>query len=282
MSRFHLPTFAAAIFLGASLSAAPAAAGVISFVSSKGVNAGDCSSPASPCLTLGFALNQTVSGGEIKIIDAGNYVAVTIDKSITITGVDGASINRGSAGAAMTITAGATDVVTIRNLIFDGIRQGATNGVLVKTAGVVTIKNCQFQNFALAGVHLVFVGNTSQRFAIEDTIFSENFEGIKIEGNLTPRGALKRVASVNNRGNGIVVLNGEVTIADSIFSGNVDAGIKTVGQGARVLVNRSTVTNNSKGADNSAGGTIQSTGDNAISFNTSLDVSGTLTNIGTK
>jgi hypothetical protein len=40
-------------------------------------------------LTFGYAIGQTASRGEIKAITPGQFSAFTINKSLTVTGVDG-------------------------------------------------------------------------------------------------------------------------------------------------------------------------------------------------
>jgi hypothetical protein len=54
------------------------------YVSGKGTDTGGCGHPASACRTFAFAIAQTAAGGTIIAIDAANYGAVTINKSISI------------------------------------------------------------------------------------------------------------------------------------------------------------------------------------------------------
>src|SRR5262249_37253586 len=96
MSRSLWPLAAACALLSLPfLGATPAlAVSPVTFVSGKGTNAGTCASPEKPCRTFQFALGQTSPGGEIKALDPANYGGVGITKSISLTGVEGASINR--------------------------------------------------------------------------------------------------------------------------------------------------------------------------------------------
>jgi hypothetical protein len=58
--------------------AAPAKANVpVTYVSGKGHDSGNCSSPANPCRTFQFAVNQTAAGGEVKALDPADYRPVT-------------------------------------------------------------------------------------------------------------------------------------------------------------------------------------------------------------
>ncbi|MGC2224939.1 MAG: hypothetical protein WA624_22525 [Methylocella sp.] len=54
------------------------------YVSGKGVDTGICTTPATACRTFAFAIAQTAASGQIIAIDAANYGAVTINKSISI------------------------------------------------------------------------------------------------------------------------------------------------------------------------------------------------------
>ncbi len=55
------------------------------WVSGVGDDANPCSRTA-PCKTFAGAISKTADGGEINVLDAGGFGAVTITKSITIDG----------------------------------------------------------------------------------------------------------------------------------------------------------------------------------------------------
>lgn len=50
----------------------------VTYVSGKGADSSNCSSPANPCRTFQFAFDHTASGGEIKALDAADYGPVHI------------------------------------------------------------------------------------------------------------------------------------------------------------------------------------------------------------
>ena len=114
MFKFLFPrAIAGALLALPFLGAAPArASSPVTFVSGKGADTGTCASPAAPCRTFQFALGQTSAGGEIKALDPAPYGPVTITNSISITGVEGASINRPS-GDHITIKRGAKSTPSI-------------------------------------------------------------------------------------------------------------------------------------------------------------------------
>jgi hypothetical protein len=81
----HLSLAVGLVLAGVCL-AAPAQARPVTYVSGKGNDRGDCSSPANPCRSFQFAVNQTPSGGEVKALDPADYFPVAINKAITIGG----------------------------------------------------------------------------------------------------------------------------------------------------------------------------------------------------
>src|SRR5579884_2720276 len=91
------------------------------WVSGVGDDANPCSRTA-PCKTFAGAISKTASGGEIDALDPGGYGAVTITKSITIDGGGGQVASVLVAGTnGIVIAAGASDVVTLRNLRLEGL-----------------------------------------------------------------------------------------------------------------------------------------------------------------
>src|SRR5512132_4672024 len=91
------------------------------WVSGVGDDVNPCSRTA-PCKTFAGAISKTATGGEISVLDPGGIGTVTITKAITING-DGTLAGILSASTnGVIINAGATSVVTLRNLSINGIR----------------------------------------------------------------------------------------------------------------------------------------------------------------
>src|SRR6202034_2595787 len=85
------------------------------WVSGVGDDANPCSRTA-PCMTFAGAISKTAAGGEIDALDPGGFGSVTITKSITIDGGGGggvASVMASAGTTGITVSAGATDIVTI-------------------------------------------------------------------------------------------------------------------------------------------------------------------------
>ena len=90
------------------------------WVSGLGTDSGSCP-VTSPCMTFAFAYSQTTVGGEIDVLSPGGYGALTITHSISI--YDDGSGEAGilvAGNNGITVSAGPTDVVNLRGLIFNG------------------------------------------------------------------------------------------------------------------------------------------------------------------
>ena len=246
--------------------------------------------PPLPAAPYNFAIGQTSANGEIKALDPANYGGVTIAKSISITGVEGAGIDRAGGPVAITITAGANDVVNLSRLTLDGLKIAQT-GILLNSGGSLTIAHCTVRNFTNDGIHLQPVG--AAKFLIAGTLVSENAAfGIVVHplGTGSAQGTLDYV-SANKNGNGIFVDRlgttgvADVTAVDSMATNNNAIGFAAQGNFAdlRGLLRlaHSAATGNGTGVQINLNGTVESFVDNAIRGNT-LDVSGTLTTVPTQ
>jgi hypothetical protein len=154
-------------FAASPASAAPR----LTFVSGKGTDSGNCANPANPCRTFDFALGKTRAAGEIKALDPANYGPIVIRQSVTITGVEGASINITN-GVGIKVLAGASDVVNISNLAFEGNKK-AQRGLVVRRVGSLNVKNCLFRNFASDGIFIEPPSGTTF-FRLTDVESSDN------------------------------------------------------------------------------------------------------------
>jgi hypothetical protein len=282
MLKLFSPLAIAGAFALPFLGAAPAlAASPVTFVSGKGADTGTCASPATPCRTFQFAFGQTSPGGEIKALDPAPYGPVTITNSISITGVEGASINRAS-GDHITINAGPNDTINLSHLTLDGFRIASlSKGIVLNSGGSLTISHCTVRNFKQNGILLEPSGAT--RFLITDTLVSDNSFAIAVvpQAAGTAQGTLDHVLTRKNDLGG-VGMNGPSTVlaVDSTASDNTGPGF-SVSFGAVLRLAHSAATGNATGVSVGSGGTAESAGNNFIRGN-GTDVSGTLTNVGTK
>jgi hypothetical protein len=180
--------------------AAPAFAAQISYVSSKGADAGACSTAAAPCRTFAYAHGQTSAGGEIKALDAGEYGPLTITKSITVTGVEGASAGQPNVGDDVVITAGAADTVTLVGLTIQGLHPNASVGVRVNRAATFTMKNCIVRNLNGTGIAILPTSVKTKYLIVDTTISKVAGHGVYIGRNDNVADGVVHRVEVNNAG----------------------------------------------------------------------------------
>lgn len=275
----------AAAFFVAVVGVMPARAAALSYVSAKGTNTGDCSTPAAPCRSFAYALGKTSAGGTIKALDPGNYSPVAITKAITLSGVPGAGIARNTAGDAIVVSAATTDVVTIEGLTLNGMARSATNGIRVTRAKRLVVRDCTIRGFAYYGINLS--PTNTLIYLIESTVITSNGNGNLVgAGTGAAIGTIDRVtASGADLGTGLVFYaRARVAVTDTLVSSN-NVGIYAA-PGATLRLTRSVVSQN-PGTGlyldlNVTAPTATSAGDNFIRGNgTDIGGGGTLSNIGT-
>jgi hypothetical protein len=117
---------------------------------------GDDANPSSrtaPCKTFAGAISKTAAGGEISALDPGGFGAVTITKSMTLSGDGNLTSIVASGTNAISINAQPTDVVILRHLSLNGIGMGLS-GVRLLNGGVLVIDSCTISGFTLNGVEM--------------------------------------------------------------------------------------------------------------------------------
>src|SRR5580658_3953970 len=119
-----LSSLLAALFtVGAAIAPAFAQA-PRTWVSGVGDDANPCSHTA-PCKTWAGAIAKTTAGGEIDALDPGGFGAVTITKALTLDGGGGQVASVLVSGTnGIIVSAGANDIVILRNLRINGIGSG--------------------------------------------------------------------------------------------------------------------------------------------------------------
>lgn len=248
---------------------APAFAGAVSFVSVKGDDRRDCATPATACRTFQRAHNQTSPRGELIALTPGDYRALTINRSISVTGVDGAGIFGGVAETIqIQIAAGPSDVVFLTGLTLDGAgiaKYGVGPAPAAVQQPAVFVRKCSIRNMASGGVV------ASGRTLVEDAHVSNPSGNLSLGG----RSLVHRVVAAGT-GTSEIASAAATTISESSLAGG-SFGILAV-DGA-VFLNRSAVSGNSTGSAVIGGSGIASAGDNLIRGN-GTDVSGTFGAIG--
>jgi hypothetical protein len=142
------------IFMGAALAST-------TYVSTNGSNGNNCTSPSTPCLTIGGALSQAIAGGggfnRIVLIGAGIFSeVVNLTSAAEIIGDAGSfhGIAPGAGNTAITIDDGGVGSdFRISNIQLLGSSGAAANGIAVSNAGQLDIENVEIHGFGNNGIN---------------------------------------------------------------------------------------------------------------------------------
>jgi hypothetical protein len=242
------------------------------WVSGVGDDANPCSRTA-PCKTFAGAISKTAANGEINALDAGGFGGVTITKSITISGDAAMAGILVAATNGITINAGPTDVVHLRNLVLDGLGPigGSLAGVKVLQAGLVTLENLQIFGFSTHGVELVpalAVGSLNvsiHNVKIIQTVGS----GVQVDGS--SRNVVMSASDLRIHGATVgvnAVVNASVDLHNSRINFATTAGVAASAAGAVVRLSDTSVNGNALGLSTASGGQIVSYNNNRLRGNT--------------
>lgn len=205
--RVGLPVVMIAASLGSQVANA---AGQRSYVSVNGADNASCAAD-SPCRHLQTALANTAAGGDVVVIDSGEFGPVTISRSVRILASPGAnaviavdkSSNNGS-GRGVLIDAPGADVqlqhlslrdsgggiaMQVRNansLLVEGceISGFVHKGVFVTAETAVQIRNVAFRN------NFVAVDSSARSLRIDDSAFVSNQTAIFTDRSVRIEGIL--------------------------------------------------------------------------------------------
>jgi hypothetical protein len=211
------------------------------FVSSTGNDSNPCTI-TKPCASFAAAYTATSPNGIIAALDPGKYGPLTINGPVVINGNGWAAITAPARGNGITINAGATDSVTLIGLEIDGAGAGY-NGILLNSAGSLTVTGSVLQNFVSVNLLSTTTGNgiliqpTSGTldFAIYNTRANNNgYAGINYTpagGSPSANGVIDHVIANNNQFgiavNAVPAASGttNVTMSNGIASNNYNSGI---------------------------------------------------------
>ncbi|HET6377273.1 MAG TPA: right-handed parallel beta-helix repeat-containing protein [Methylocella sp.] len=218
------------------------------------------------------------------MLDPAFYGALTITKSITIMGVEGASAGRNAADNGITINAGPDDTVSLSYLTVDGFKT-AKNGILLNSAGSLRITNCKVQNFTINGILIQPSSGTTALLIADTAVTNNGAAGISLFPKVTGvvKGAVERVLLNRNGGSGLETNRNtndtrvNVTVADSVATNN-SVGYSAASQGILRLV-RSVASDNVTGVFVNT--TAESAGNNTIRGN-GTNIAGFMSNAGTQ
>jgi hypothetical protein len=203
-------------FIGTSLAHAQATR---TWVSGVGDDANPCSRTA-PCKTFAGAISKTAAKGEISALDPGGFGAVTITKSITINGDGTLASILASLTNGVIVSAGANDVVVLRNLSINGGGNGFS-GVQYNSGGSLVIQDSSFVGFTENTIDVTVSNNAS--LSITNTKIVGGSVGLRVYSPTSSRVdvSLKNV-SISGTGTGIdsQAIYGHTTVSDSVLTQN--------------------------------------------------------------
>ena len=182
-TKSTLGVFAAVLFVIACATAGQAQI-QRSYVAGPGIgNDANAASPnfcnfPTPCRNFSAAYGVTNAGGEIVALSPVGYGGLTITHSITIQAAPGqyAFIAVVPSSSGIVVSAGASDIVILRNIQFAGAPAlGAGSAGITHTSGKLIVDGCFFTGLALGF-------STVVKADIINSNFSSNTTAIKVDG----------------------------------------------------------------------------------------------------
>lgn len=189
------------------------------FISALGNDANSCSR-ALPCRTLQRGVTAVPPGGEVQILDSGEFgPAVYISKSVTVS-ADGVSATIGTPTADQTsvIINNASAVVALRGLLLTGGGTGL-RGITIVNAAAVHLENVEVERFAADGI---LVYNVATEMFVFDSVSRLNgARGFSYTGTAGAKLSIENSHFDDNTTLGIQ-LSGpvETSISNSVIAGN--------------------------------------------------------------
>ena len=242
-----MSTLCAAFLTMLTLAAVTEALPSQTFVSSTGNDANDCTQ-STPCRTFAGAVPKTGAKGIITALDSSSYGIVTIDKALTLQAAPGvyAVLEGGRTDDVVTINAGATSVVALRNLQIMTRSLAANNGVTVSNVGTLHVENCVIKGFGGAGLNGPVSCNANddvRRVFLLDSIFRDNVIGVTTHCAK----ALADHCRFDHNHTGLYVSSvTQMTVRDCVLDGNSDVGLNVAISGI-AMVENCVVSNNGTG-----------------------------------
>ena len=254
------------------------------WVSGTGNDANPCSR-AAPCATFAGTIAKTSRDGEISVLDPGSYGVVTLVKSVTINGTNGAGYGAMLAGFGTGITINITDpadvnkTVRLRSLHINGVSTGI-RGVNIIAANDVHIEDCTIDGFGSEGVNLSTTASSTLH--ISDCVIRRTLTAISVKTTAGFAVASIKNCKLEDNSNGLEVsTNGFATISGSVISDNGD-GIKASASGAAINAINNVLAHNTGAAINASvvGSIIRALSNQILSNTTGINAVGTVSTDG--
>jgi len=237
---------------------------------SASVDSGACDR-ANPCATFNYALGQTLAGGTISAVNAGDYGPVTINKSVTIDGTGTLAAISGAVNTSAITISGAGNTVILRHLTLNGLGTAGSTGILVNSGNVV-VDDCKLTGFTTAGIDLAITSGTE---IVQNTAISNSPQAIGIRigaassigiaatavksfGFLqaSPLLASLKDVTVEDAMVGVQAFTGATDIKDSLLTQNMTNAVSAQQSGVTISVSGCVLSGNNSSAVTSVAGAI--------------------------
>ena len=139
-----------------------------------------------PCRFFNTAVNNTDPGGEVNVLDPGDYTStVNISKSLTIDGGAGQVASMlVTFGVAFFVNTDPGETVVIRNLTINGGDTGGDGIRFIGSGGQLFLENVTIERFSGQAILVdSLLGPNPHLMEINNCRLKGNFIGIKIEDN---------------------------------------------------------------------------------------------------
>jgi hypothetical protein len=206
------------------------------WVSGVGDDVNPCSRTA-PCKTFAGAISKTAAGGEINVLDAGGYGAVTITKSITIDG--GGAM--GSILSSLTNGIVINDpnaVVTLRRISINGTGTGI-NGIRIIAAKKVQVEDCYLSNYTQKGIDL---GGTGATMLLLNNVTIHNAADAVVMNNPLGTAVMDNCTLQSFTNTGINIMAGQAVVTNSNI-GDCQLAV-SAGANAGIYLSNNIISNN--------------------------------------
>jgi hypothetical protein len=267
-SQVRMTVLAVLTFVALAVVPAVHAQATRTWVSGLGDDLNPCSRTA-PCKTFNGAISKTAAGGEISVLDPGDFGpgAVSITKSITINGDGTLAGILAEFVNGIIVNAGATDKVIIRNVSINGAGNGL-DGIRYLAGGQVTLENVTITGFSASSNQSQAVDVSlaaSGELLMNDVTITNCGGGVRLTTSAgTLQATLDNVRIQNTIGHAVEALsNTVVTIKHSNLSHN-SSGVRTAAATAVINVEDSVLAFNNVGVFAGVSGSRIRISDNAI------------------
>jgi len=254
------PLFLAAALLGCS--AIASAQTPIVYVSASGSD-GLAGSRTSPVRTITHALSLVQSGGEVVVIDSGDYDQFTAGKSVTVEAAPGvvAVIPDLNNSIGINATPPSSGTVVLRGLTITSCGQPAHVGIQCSAGspqGTLVIEDCAINGPFQWGIYA-----DSSKLFVKGTSVVGSSNGVYIVSSLSsPTIATIERCRIEKNNLGLTAqYNTKVTVRDTVVSGNSNNGMTAEGNNgytSELNVERCVVSGSGTGiiTNNEFGGTV--------------------------